>query len=95
MRREVRGRAKSHLAAVAVGYNEQDQRAPEILTKGYNSDVSKMKKLARRYGIPIKSSSMLTKKLSELEVSSEVPRELYKDVAKVFCELVKSEKKPK
>ena len=70
--------------AVAVHYNEKDMNAPRVSVKGSNIIVKEMKAIAKRFGVPIHQSLELAKKLSELDVSSEIPQDLYEEVSKVF-----------
>lgn len=48
---------------------------------------SLIRRTALRYGIPVHENPQLAEKLAALENESEIPEELYTDVAKLFCEV--------
>lgn len=74
-------------SAVALDYCRETNAVPQIAVKGANQQVVEMKLIARRYGVPIHRSTQLTAKLKVLEVSANIPRELYGEVSKVIVSI--------
>lgn len=73
--------------AVAVNYSAKNMHAPQVSVKGSEMIALEMKAIAKRFGVPIHQSKELTEKLSKVEVSSEIPRELYEDMSKIFLSI--------
>jgi len=74
-------------SAIALSYKSEDGASPQVVAKGNNVVAEEMKRIARRYGVPTYKSDRLVGKLKKLEVSSDIPQDLYGDVAKVFLSL--------
>ena len=74
-------------SAVAVNYSKDEMNAPQVSVKGSNKIADEMKVIAKRYGVPIHRSNKLANKLSEIDVSSEIPRDLYEDMSRVFLSI--------
>lgn len=79
-----RSQRERETTAVALNYTERDMNAPQISVKGSNDIAKEMKSIAKRFGVPIHQSKELAERLSELEVSREIPSDLYEDMSKVF-----------
>jgi flagellar biosynthesis protein len=69
--------------AVALHYDEQ--HAPRITAKGQAALADEIIALAREHGIPLHEDKQLAALLSQLELGSEIPRELYIAVAEVLA----------
>ena len=74
-------------AAVALGYDEQTKAAPHVLASGTSAMAAEMERVARRYGIPIKTNSKAANALASLEWGEEIPPQFYETVARIFAEL--------
>ncbi len=73
--------------AVAVNYSNHKMHAPQVSVKGCEIIAMEMKSIAKRYGVPIHRSKDITEKLSKVEVSTEIPRELYEEISKIFLSI--------
>ena len=73
--------------AVALNFTQNKMSAPRIAVKGSNLVATEMKAIAKRFGVPIHQSKELADKLSELEVSKEIPSDLYEDMSKIFISI--------
>ena len=73
--------------AVALNYTKNNMSAPQISVKGSNLIATEMKAIAKRFGVPIHQSKELAYKLYELEVSKEIPSDLYEDMSKIFISI--------
>ncbi len=73
----------SHVA-VALRYRESEMRAPTIVACGKGVTARKIKKLARRYGIPIVRNVDLARALVDVGLDSQIPEEFYEPVAEVL-----------
>jgi flagellar biosynthesis protein len=71
--------------SIALGYEEEDL-APFVSAIGANKLSFEMEKVARRYGVPIKSDDRLIAKLKNLEVDQQIPDESFLEVAQLFVE---------
>lgn len=69
--------------AVALYYDERS--APRITAKGEAELAEAIVALAREHDIPLHEDKQLAALLSQLELGSEIPRELYLAVAEVLA----------
>lgn len=74
---------KEKRTAVALHYDEKS--APRITAKGEASLADEIVKIAREHDIPLHEDKQLAALLSQLELGSEIPRELYIAVAEVLA----------
>lgn len=79
--------------AVALKYEQQNQRAPKVVAKGKGEIAAKIMEKAREFQIPIFQNKALVESLIDLEVDQEIPPRLYNAVVEVFVWLQNSEKK--
>lgn len=82
-------RTSSPKLAVALNYKEGDMDAPEVSMMGRDCIAQEILKVSKRYGVPIKKSSALAEKLSNVAPETPIPEELYEEVAEVFLSLSK------
>ena len=73
--------------AVALHYNPSQGRAPEINALGMSQGARDIKKIARRYAIPLYEHLRLAEKLARCPADSTIPEELFDEVAKIFVSL--------
>ncbi|WP_018922570.1 EscU/YscU/HrcU family type III secretion system export apparatus switch protein [Salsuginibacillus kocurii] len=71
--------------AVALGYNEQFQDAPEVKAKGKGYMAEELIAKAKAANVPIQEDQSLVELLSQLEINESIPTELYEVVAEVFA----------
>jgi flagellar biosynthesis protein len=74
---------KSQRAAIALHYTEG--KTPRITAKGQAALADEIVALAREHDIPLHEDKQLVALLSQLELGSEIPRELYIAVAEVLA----------
>ena len=70
--------------AVALRYREEEMRAPTIISCGRGVTARKIKKLARRHGIPLVQNVELAHALVDVGLESQIPEEFYEPVAEVL-----------
>jgi FlhB-like protein len=70
--------------AVAIKYDQENDRAPKVVAKGVRVHAEKIKELAKHYGIPILRNVPLAQALNKLEIDEEIPEDLYEAVAEVL-----------
>jgi flagellar biosynthesis protein len=79
--------------AVALGYDQDKNRAPHVVAKGKGASAENIIKIAQLHNLPIKEDADLVELLSKVELDREVPEKLYVAVAEVFSFLYKITKK--
>ena len=82
--------------AVALHYSEngakQSQSAPTVEASEEALMADELVKIAERYGIPVVDRPELARALSELELGSQIPEELFEAVALTLHEVEKRTK---
>ncbi len=71
--------------AVAIKYDSKSMYAPKIVAKGYGYIASKIKEIARRYGIPVLENKWLARMLVKIDVGDYIPAKLYRAVAEILA----------
>lgn len=71
--------------AVALGYDETRQAAPQVIAAGRGDLAEAILKVAQAHGIPLYADHPLAKALVRLEAGAAVPPELYGAVAEVLA----------
>lgn len=79
--------------AVGLKYDKEEKDAPTLVTKGQGLLAEKIIEKAKELDIFIKEDEDLVELLYKLEVSEEIPEELYEVVAEVFIYLYELENK--
>jgi len=79
--------------AVAIKYNKDKDRAPKVLAKGRNQVAQKIIDLAKENKIPVYPDKDLVQVLEALDLSFEIPPELYRAVAEVLFFIYSMNKK--
>lgn len=70
--------------AVALRYDASKGGAPTVLSAGRGEVAKEIKRLARRYGIPIVKNIDLARALVDTEIDAEIPAEFYEPVAELL-----------
>ncbi len=81
----------SRKAAVALRYDKKSMPAPLVVAKGRGVVAEKLIELARKNGVPILEDRLLVETLDQLNVSQEIPPELYQVVAEILVTIYKAE----
>lgn len=72
--------------AVAIRYDEQTMRAPQVISKGADLVAMRIRDLARAHAIPVLHSPMLARALyAHSEIGQDIPSALYTAVAQVLA----------
>ena len=77
-------RLPQHLA-VALRYESNKGKAPEVVASGKGLIADRITQLAEEHGVPVHQDSDLAQLLSEVEVHQQIPEELFEAVAKVLA----------
>lgn len=72
-------------SAVALGYDASSDEAPRVAAKGSGLLAERILELAREHGVPVHDDPDLVALLSELELGTEIPENLYRAVAEVLA----------
>lgn len=70
--------------AVALSYNEEKNRAPVVVASGMGYMAEKIVELAAENGVPVYEDESLATILTQLELGSEIPPELYQAVVDIY-----------
>lgn len=79
--------------AVAMRYKSSRDQAPVVLAKGQHLMAERIRRTARRAGIPVFRDIPLARALWELEVDQEIPEPLYEAVAAILRVVLKDQDK--
>ena len=79
--------------AVAISYKPDTDQAPKVAAKGAGTIAEKILALAREHDVPIKEDPDLVEILAKLDVSQEIPPELYTVVAEILAFVHRSNEK--
>lgn len=74
---------KMNRNAFAINY-KKEMNAPEVSSALNGIHAEEIVKFCRKNGIPVKKSTDLSQKLKDVPPSTEIPPDLYKDVAEIF-----------
>lgn len=70
--------------AVALKYDEKNDSAPKITAAGKGIVAEKIIEKAKENNVPLHEDENLTENLINLDLGSEIPRELFEIVAQVL-----------
>jgi flagellar biosynthesis protein len=73
------------LRATALGYDPEKDAAPHVLATGRGLIAQQIIEIAQANRIPLREDPILAEALSTLDVSQEIPPELYAVVAEIFA----------
>jgi flagellar biosynthetic protein FlhB len=73
--------------AVAVKYNENEDNAPCVVSKGYNKIALEIIRIARENHIPVMRNIPLAHALFRTNEGEEIPEELYNAVAEILIQI--------
>ncbi|BDU51090.1 EscU/YscU/HrcU family type III secretion system export apparatus switch protein [Haliovirga abyssi] len=78
--------------AVGLVYDKENDNSPKVITKGEGYLAEKIIEIAKENGIYIKEDKSLVEILSKLDISEEIPEELYEIIAEIFLYVYSIEK---
>lgn len=71
--------------AVALSYDEEKNQAPIIVAAGTGYMAEKMIEVANENKVPVYEDNSLATVLTQLELGSEIPEELYRAVVDIYA----------
>jgi len=71
--------------AVALKYDKLKAAAPTVTAKGQGKVAEKIIALALEHGVPVKDDPDLVEVLASLDISQEIPAEIYVAVAELLA----------
>ncbi len=84
---------KEHPLAVALGYDGGTMNAPQVIASGRGYVAEKIVEMAGEYSIPVKRDPVLAEALSQLDLGTEIPPELYQVVAEILAFIMETDRK--
>lgn len=79
--------------AVALKYNQKKNNAPVVVASGSGYVASKVVEIAEKNGVPVYKDDSLATTLSQLELGSEIPENLYKSIVDIYVYFLNYNKK--
>jgi flagellar biosynthesis protein len=70
--------------AVALTYDEHKQMAPVIVASGMGHIAEKMIEVGVENGVPVYEDNSLATMLTQLELGTEIPEELYQAIVDIY-----------
>ncbi|HIW84130.1 MAG TPA: EscU/YscU/HrcU family type III secretion system export apparatus switch protein [Candidatus Dorea gallistercoris] len=70
--------------AVALSYDEEGQAAPVIVASGMGYMAQRIIEAAKENGVPIYEDNSLATVLTQLDLGSEIPEELYAAIVDIY-----------
>jgi len=70
--------------AVALSYDEDMNSAPVIVASGMGHMAEKIVEIARESGVPVYEDNSLATMLTQLELGSEIPEQLYQAIVDIY-----------
>ncbi|MGM0508335.1 MAG: EscU/YscU/HrcU family type III secretion system export apparatus switch protein [Fusobacteriota bacterium] len=77
--------------AVGIGYDKEKDNVPKVIAKGEGRLAEEIIKVAKENGIYIKEDRNLLEILYKLDISQEIPEELYEIIAEIFIYVYKAD----
>ncbi len=71
--------------SIAVALHYDGDNAPRVTAKGRGEVAEQITAIAREHGVPLHEDEHLVKLVSQVELGSEIPREIYLAVAEVIA----------
>jgi len=71
--------------AVALKYDEKNDKAPRVIAKGRGNIAQKIIDIAKEHDVPLYEDKNLIQVLEALDLETEIPPELYRAVAEVLA----------
>lgn len=75
--------------AVALHYDETKDAAPVIVASGMGYVAEKIVEIANDNGVPVLEDNSLATVLTQLELGSEIPEELYQTIVDIYAYFLK------
>lgn len=75
---------KNPKRAVALKYDSNKNAAPVVVASGSGYVATKVVEIAEKNGVPVYKDDSLAVMLSQLELGSEIPEELFKTIVDIY-----------
>jgi flagellar biosynthesis protein len=82
---DFRKRRRERPVAAALRYDPAGPAPPEVVAAGHGRIAEEIVRVAAEHGIPLYEDPGLAEALARLEISAQIPRELYAVVAEVLA----------
>lgn len=79
--------------AVALKYDVSKYQAPKIVAKGLNQLAERIIQVAKDHDVPIHEDANLVEVLTQLELNTQIPPDLYQAVAEILVFIYKLNQK--
>ncbi len=70
--------------AVALKYSANKNNAPVVIASGSGYIADKVVEIAEENGVPVYKDASLSSMLSQLNIGSEVPEELFSSIVEIY-----------
>lgn len=77
--------------AVALGFDRETMRAPEVLATGQGYIAKKILEIAKENRVSIKKDPVLVEALAQLDLGQQIPPELYQVVAEILVFIMETD----
>ena len=71
--------------ACALRYDSERDSAPRLTAKGWGRAAQRIVEKARDAGVPVREDRVLARLLCAVEISGEIPEELFRPVAEILA----------
>lgn len=78
--------------AVALSYDTEKDLAPKVIANGKGFVAENILEKAEKNNVPIQEDQTLVELLSQINISEQIPEELYQAVAEVFAYIYQTDK---
>jgi flagellar biosynthesis protein len=75
---------KSFKKAVALKYDNNKSNTPVVIASGSGYIANRIVEIAEETGIPVYKDDSLSVILSQLDIGSEIPEELFKSIVDIY-----------
>ena len=75
---------KNSKRAVALKYDSNKNAAPVVVASGSGYIAAKVVEIAEKNGVPVYKDDSLAVMLSQLELGSEIPEDLFKAIVDIY-----------
>ncbi len=80
--------------AVALSYDEKENSAPIVVASGMGYIAEKIVETAQRNGVPVYEDNSLATMLTQLELGSQIPEEIYSAIVDIYVYFLNYSMKP-
>ena len=76
---------KTSQQAVALRYESEDDRAPQVVAKGEGLIAEKIIAAAQQHGVPLLRDPVSGQLLGQVDIGTEIPSDFYQIVAEILA----------